>query len=89
MVGASASPMEVLSTSMELFSFSIEPPKPPIIVSAISCVVPLQLRSDASRFPTESGAVLIRANHGAIWFLPKIAEAAAICSASDNWANLS
>ena len=41
------------------------------------------------RLLTSSGAVLISASHGAIWFLPKIALAAAICSASDKSLNLS
>ena len=84
MVGASASPMDVTSTSMELFSFSREPPKPLIMASAISLVVPEQFARAASSSPTSSGAVLISASHGAIWFLPKIADAAAICSDSDS-----
>ena len=85
MVGASASPMEVTRTSMELFSFSSEPPKPLIMASAISSVVPAQFRRDVSNSPTSSGAVLISASHGAIWFLPKIADAAAICSDSESF----
>ena len=89
MVGANASPMEVTRTSMELFSFSREPPNPLIMASAISFVVPEQLLKDASSSPTSSGAVLIRASHGAIWFLPKIADAAAICSDSDSFPNAS
>ena len=84
MVGASASPMEVTRTSMELFSFSREPPKPLIMACAISSVVPAQVRRDSSSAPTSSGAVLISASHGAIWFLPKMADAAAICSDSDS-----
>ena len=85
MVGASASPMEVTRTSMELFSFSREPPKPLIMASAISLVVPEQLLREVSSSCTSCGAVLIRASHGAIWFLPKIADAAAICSDSDSF----
>ena len=83
-VGARASPMEVTRTSMELFSFSREPPKPLIMASAISSVVPAQLDRAASSSPTSSGAVLISASHGAIWFFPKMADAAAICSDSDS-----
>ena len=84
MTGASASPMEVTRTSMELFSFSREPPKPLIMASAISSVVPAQVRSDSFSLPTSPGAVLISASHGAIWFFPKMADAAAICSDSDS-----
>ena len=40
MVGASASPTDVARTSKELFSRSIDPPKPLIMASAISSVVP-------------------------------------------------
>ena len=83
--GASASPMEVTRTSMELFSFSIEPPNPLIMASDISLVVPAQVSRDLFSAPTSSGAVLISASHGAIWFLPKMAEAAASCSDSDSF----
>ena len=53
---------------------------------AISSVVPPQFPNDSLRASTSSGAVLISASHGAIWFLPKMAEAAAICSCSDRFA---
>ena len=85
MVGANASPMEVIRTSMELFSFSREPPNPLIMASAISSVVPAQLSRESFRASTSPGAVLISASHGAIWFLPKMAEAAAICSDSESF----
>ncbi len=51
---------------MEDFSFSMEPPKPPIMVCAISSVVPAQVRRLSLSSSTSSGAVLIRASHGAI-----------------------
>ena len=81
--------MDVTSTSMELFSFSKDPPNPLIMASAISSVVPAQFLSDSSKVPTDSGALLMRASHGDIWFFPNIADAAAICSTSDSPANLS
>ena len=84
MVGASASPKEVASTSTDDFSFSREPPKPDIIADAISLDVPSSSNA-VDNSSTSAGAVLINASHGAIWFLPKIALAAAICSDSDNW----
>ena len=44
----------------------------------------------AFRVPRQtSKGFLISASHGAIWFLPKMADAAAICSDSDSFANLS
>ena len=89
MVGASASPMEVMRTSMELFSFSREPPKPLIMACAISSVVPAQFSRELFSASTSPGAVLMRASHGAIWFLPKMADAAAICSDSESCPNAS
>ncbi len=76
MLGVSASPIEVTSTSMELLSFSRKPPKPLIIVCAISSVVPAQVRKDLSKASTSSDAVLINASYGAIWFLTNMADAA-------------
>ena len=87
-VGARASPKEVTATSILDFSFSREPPKPDIIAPAISDVVPV-FPSAVFSSETSSGAVLISASHGAIWFLPKMADAAAICSDSDSPANAS
>ena len=85
-VGASACPSDVAATSMLDFSFSIDPPKPDIIASAISAVVPSS-PSAADRLSTSPGAVLISASQFDIWFLPKIADAAAICSDSERPAN--
>ena len=67
----------------------MEPPNPPIIASAISSVVPEQFSRLSLKLSTSSGAVLIKASHGAIWSLPKMADAAAICSDSDRPANAS
>ena len=86
--GASASPKDVAATSMELFSFSIEPPKPLIMASAISAVVPSAVSASDSSC-TSLGAVLISASHFDIWFFPKMAEAAAICSDSERSAKAS
>ena len=83
------SPNFVPRTSRELFSFSTDPPAPCIMVSAISCVVPSQFSRLSESAFTSSGAVLINASHGAIWFLPKIALAAAICSCSLRFEKLS
>ena len=88
-VGASASPSDVTSTSMDDFSCSIEPPNPPIMASAISSVVPAQFSRLPLRSSTSSGAALISASHGAIWFLPKIVAAASICWASLRFAKAS
>ena len=60
-VGAKASPRDVAATSMELLSFSMDPPKPPIIASAISAVVPSSA-SAPERAETSPGAVLISAS---------------------------
>ena len=79
----------VISTSREDFNCSMEPPKPLIMASAISSVVPAQLDRLSDSSFTSSGAVLMRASQGAIWFLPKMAEAAAICSDSDSLLNAS
>jgi DNA-binding transcriptional LysR family regulator len=53
-------------------------------LSSFSSVVPAQVSRDVLSLSTSSGAVLISASQGAIWFLPKMAEAAAICSDSDS-----
>ena len=66
----------------------MEPPNPLIMASAISVAVP-SLSMDCARLSTSDGAVLISANHFAIWFFPKIALEAAICSDSDRLANAS
>ena len=87
-VDSVSSAQYVASTSMDDFSFSIEPPTPPIIADAISVVVPCWSSALLS-LVTSEGAVLISANHGAIWFLPKIADAAASCSDSDRPENAS
>ena len=87
-VGASASPRDVAATSMLDFSFSIDPPNPLIMALAISAVVPSFSRA-FDRSDTSLGAVLIRASQLLIWFFPKIADAAAICSDSDSPAKAS
>ena len=79
--GARASPREVTATSREDFSFSREPPNPLIMAVAISVVVPSASRL-ALNVATSPGAVLISANHLAMWFLPKITLAASSCCAS-------
>ena len=81
-------PRDVINTSRDDFSFSIEPPKPPIIAFAISVVVP-SCSSAVFNSCTSVGAVLMSANHFDIWFLPNIALAAAICSDSDSVPNAS
>ena len=82
-VGARASPRDVAATSIEDFSFSIDPPKPDIISLAIFAVVP-STPSASDNCATSAGAVLISASQLAIWFFPKIADAAAICSDSES-----
>ena len=80
-------PSEVIKTSIDDFNFSIEPPKPDIMASAISRVVLSVSDNAALSSCTSAGAVFMTASHDAIWFLPKIAPAAAICSFSDSFAN--
>ena len=75
-------PRDVTRTSRLDFNFSMDPPNPLIMASAISCVVPVLFLIDSLRASTSEGAVLIRASQEDIWFLPKIAPAAAICSCS-------
>ena len=59
------------------------------MASLISVVVPVLFLIDSLKALTSSGAVLISASHEAIWFLPKIAPAALICSCSVSFAKAS
>ena len=73
-------PTLYLNTSNDELSFSRDPPIPDRSASAIFCELPVAASSELAYFCTWSGDALISAIHLAIWFFPKIAAAADICS---------
>ena len=69
-------PMLYFMTSKEEFNFSSDPPIPDRRASAILCDVPDALSNALAYFCTLLGDASISVIHFAIWFFPKIADAA-------------
>ena len=81
---ATVSPTVYLNTSNDDFNFSTAPPGPDSNALAMLFAEPAAPSSPAAYFANVSGDWLISVIHFPIWFLPNIADAAAICSLSLN-----
>ena len=84
MVGISASPIWIISSCRADLRMVICPARLSCMVSAMLCAEPSQLSMAEVSFSKSSGEALMTASQPAMEFLPKIADAAAACSASES-----